>query len=737
MRFLEFDANYQVFFSQDNPHLQAFESLQDTYSRNDNILIVLAPASGDVFSTELLATVEALTRDAWQIPHSRRVDSITNFQYSEASRDGVIVRDLVNMADTLTSTERSELRRIVLNEPLLVNRLVSPSGHVTGINVLVQLLDTDADKVEAAVRHAEQLAESVRRAHPDVQVYLTGGLIMDHAFRAASIDDMTGLVPAVYLIIVITMMALLRSVSGTLATILVIGLSSATGMGLAGWMGIHLTPPSVGAATIIMTLAVADSIHILTTWRQELERGADRRAALVESLRVNMQPVFLTSLTTAIGFLSMNFSDAPPFRDLGNITTLGVIAAYVYSITLLPALMAILPIKVSVRRRDTAPTMSRLAEFVIRNRRRLFWGAGLCVVVLASGILRIELSDQFVEYFDERVAFRRHTDFTMQNLTGIYLMEYSLAAEGPQGIGDPVYLRHVERFADWFASQPETMHINSILPILKRLNKNLHGDDPRWYRLPDSRELTAQYLLMYEMSLPYGLDLNDQINLDKSATRFTVTLKNLSTRQLRELERRAASWMAEHLPPTMQSAATSPAIMFTYISERNIRSMLAGSVLAVLLISLTLVVVFRSIKMGLLSMIPNAVPSLMAFGLWGFLVGQVGLVVSVVFTMALGIIVDDTVHFLSKYLRARREQNLDAPDAVRFAFRTVGTAMWITTVILIAGFGLLSLSAFELNAATGQLTAITIAFALAADFLFLPPLLMSLDRRGSSTSRSA
>jgi hypothetical protein len=168
--------------------------------------------------------------------------------------------------------------------------------------------------------------------------------------------------------------------------------------------------------------------------------------------------------------------------------------------------------------------------------------------------------------------------------------------------------------------------------------------------------------------------------------------------------------------------------MFSHIGERNIRSMLTGTALALVLISGILAVALRSVKIGLISLIPNLVPALTAFGLWGFIVGQVGLAVSVVTAMSLGIVVDDTVHFLSKYLRARREQGKSAEDAVRYSFHTVGTALWSTSLILVAGFYILTFSGFTLNADMGLLTAIVIAIALVVDFLFLPPLLMKLDR---------
>jgi predicted RND superfamily exporter protein len=448
---------------------------------------------------------------------------------------------------------------------------------------------------------------------------------------------------------------------------------------------------------------------------------------MVESLRINLQPIFLTSLTTAIGFLSMNFSDAPPFRDLGNIVAMGVMAAFFISITLLPALMLILPVRVKPGATNHSRRMDNFADFVVERRNFLFFAVGFIVVALVIFIPRNELNDEFIEYFDKTVDFRNATDFSSENLTGIYTIDYSLSAGESGGISEPEFLDRVEAFANWYETQPEVLHVNTLTDIMKRLNKNMHADEPEWYRLPDQRNLAAQYLLLYEMSLPYGLDLNNQIDVGKSATRMTVTVKNISSNEMLALEGKAQEWLHENAPG-MRADGASPSVMFAHIGHRNIRSMLTGTSVALVLISLILVVALRSIKIGLISLVPNLAPAAMGFGLWGLLVGEVGLGLSVVTGMTLGIVVDDTVHFLSKYLRARREQQLAPADAVRYAFSTVGTALWVTSLVLIAGFMVLTQSPFKLNSDMGLVTAITIAFALIADFLFLPPLLMKVDK---------
>ncbi len=727
-RLISFTTNYRVFFSDDNPQMLAFEELENTYVKNDNVLLVLAPDDGKIFSREMLSIVEEVTEKAWQVPYSNRVDSITNFQYSEAEEDDLIVRDLISNAATFSDEELDKVRDIAINEPLLVTRLISEKADVTGINVTVQMPRIDESKeTPEVVSFVRNMADEIRAAHPDVKVYLTGMVMLNNSFAESSKKDMASLIPISFVVMLLLIALLVGGFTGTFVTLLVILFSIMSAMGLGAYFGMPLSPPSASAPTIILTVAIANCVHILATFIHEMRRGLSKDDALKESLRVNLQPVFLASLTTAIGFLTMNFSDVPPFRHLGNFVSMGVLVSFILSISLLPATISLLPVKVKERKDDDDRLMSKFADFVVNKRTPIFWGIAGIILILISALPRNELNDIFVHYFDESVAFRTDSDYTTENLTGLYNIEYSLEAADAGGIGNPEFLREIENFANWYREQPETLHVNILTDIAKRLNKNMHADDESYYVIPDTRNLSAQYLLLYEMSLPYGLDLNNQINIDKSATRMTATLKTISSNNLIDLENRAQQWLRENTHHIVQADGSGTSIMFANIGKRNIVSMLFGTTVALVLISLVLIFAFRSLKIGLISLVPNLVPAAMGFGLWGLMVGEIGLSLSVVASMSLGIVVDDTVHFLSKYLRARREKKLGSEDAVRYAFTTVGRALLITSIVLIVGFLILSTSSFELNSGMGLLTAIVIAFALFADFLFLPTILMKIE----------
>ena len=727
-RFLSFSTDYRVFFSKDNPQLVAFETLQNTYTKNDNIMFAVEPKDGKVFTQKNLAIIEEITQASWQIPYSIRVDSITNFQHTWSNLDDLVVQDLVEDSLNFTGIQLKKVRTIALSEPLLLNRLITPSTNITGINITINRPEKSITETPEVVAFARNMKNQFQKKYPEINIYLTGVVFMDNAFNEAGEGDMKSLVPFMYGIVLIVMALSLRTFWGTLTTILIMAFSILTGMGTAGWSGISLTPISANAPTIILTLAVADSIHILVTLFYEMQHGKPKYEAIRESLRVNHQPVFITSLTTAIGFLSLNFSDSPPFQDLGNIVAVGVMAAYVYSVLFLPAMMAILPLRVKTVASSNNIIIDSLGDWVIRNRNLLFWSMIIVITFLSIQIPKNVIDEKFNEYFDTRYQFRIDNDYVEENLTGFESIEYSLGAGESGGISNPEYLKNLERFANWYRQQPGVIYVSTLTDTMKRLNKNMHGDDRSYYRLPDERDLSAQYLLLYELSLPFGLDLNNQINIDKSSTRLTVILESISTQDALALENSAQKWLKQNAPPEMASHGASPLIMFSHIAMRNIDSMMVGTFFALLLTSAILVAVLRSFKLGLISTIPNLIPMAMTFGVWGWVVGEIGLAVSVVAPVALGIIVDDTVHFLSKFRRARVELGKTTEEAIRYSFHTVGTALILTSIVLVCGFLVMTLSGFRMNVQLGFMTTIAIVCALLADFLFLPSLLMKLDR---------
>ena len=727
--FLKLSTDYRIFFSEDNPELLALESLENTYGKNDNILFMVVPADGDATSEQALAAAVWLTDRAWQTPYSTRVDSIANFQHTTADGDDLLVRDLVDSTTLGKAEQRARIRTIALADPRLAGNLLSWDGDVSAVNVTVELpAEEQTVRVPEIAEFARGLAVEAEERFSGIDVRVVGTVMIGHVFSEASVESQMIFLPLSMAIMALVLALFTRHFAGVAATGLVIVFSIVAAMGLGGWTGLPFSPPTAPAPTIVLMIVVANCVHLLVTQLQRMQAGEPKRVAIVESVRVNLYPVFLASVTTALGFLAMNFSEVPPHRHLGTFVAFGIIASFLLSVTFLPALLSLLPTRAPSAGRSDDPPMAAIAEFVVHRRRILLFGSSAAVLALLAAVPRNELNDVLVHFFDESIEFRQDMDFLDERLSGNTILEYSLVSPGPGEFADPAYLADVSAFAEWFRAQPETRHVTVITDTFRQLNKSMHGDDPDAYRLPESRDLASQYLLLYELSLPFGLDLNNRIDVDRAATRLTVTAKTLSSADVLALNERAEAWLEASAPHIVQAEGTGVALMFAHIGQRNIQAMLVGTVIVLAGISLLLLLAFRSFRLGLVSLVPNFVPAVIGFGIWGLAVGEIGTSLSVVVAMTVGIVVDDTVHFLSKYRRARHEHGWPPDEAVRYAFKTVGRAMVTTTAVLVAGFLILLLSPFIPTAQVGLLTAIIIAFALVADFVLLPPLLMAIDR---------
>ncbi len=724
---LKNDPDNRVFFAEDDPKLIALEALENTYTKSDNVYFALAPKSGSVFTQKALTAIVELTEQSWQIPYSSRVDSLSNFQYTRADGDDLLVSDLIESPEQLGSDAISNIEKIALGKEFLINRLLSSDGSVSGLNITVQKPADNDNAIFEIVDTVEQIVADFEQKYPQIKLYVTGGVMFDVAFAQLPAQENQLLVPLMFGLILLIVGVSLKTVWATASVIILIALSVGVAMGLCGWSGTVLNAGTTGAPVIIPTLAVAHCVHMLVSTRQKMTQGLSQKAAIVESMRINFAPIFITCTTTAIGFLSLNFSEAPPFRLLGNIVALGVMVSFVLSVTMLPAFLSLVKLKPITGRSWLQPIMGSVADFVIKHFRVLSVVLPLLVIALAFGTTKIELDDNFIEYFSDKFELRRDTDFVEQNLTGLNAIEFSIPAAGEGGISDPAYLTGIDEFSGWLMQQPNVTNVGALSVTMKELNQSMHAGDPAYYRVPESRELAAQYLLLYEMSLPYGLDLNNAIDVSKSQSRVFAIIQKDSSGDMRDLNVKAEQWLKDN-HPALFAQGNGLSMAFAYVSERNIRSMLFGSLLALLSISLILIVALKSVRTGLISLVPNLVPAAMALGIWGYLVGEVGLSVAVVVAVTLGIVVDDTVHFLTKYLKSRRA-GMTVEAAIRETMQTVGVALWITSLALMAGFGVLFLSGFKVNSEMGVLSAVTILIALIADYLLLPSILMRFDTK--------
>ena len=726
---LEMVGDYRIFFDDDNPQLLALENFEQTYGKNENVVFLIVPEDGDATSRTALLASLWLTDQGWQTPYSRRVDSIANFQYTTADGDDLFVRDLVDPARIDEAAERAKIREIALAEPRIAGAVLGRNGDVSVVSVTIELPAGDQlAPVSEVAEFARGVARSAEERFPGIGVRVVGTVLINHTFIEESLNSQMVFLPASLAIMAIILGVVTRSAAGVATTGAIMVFSILASMGLGGWAGMPFSPPISPAPTIVLMIVVANCVHLLVTLQQRMLAGMEKREAIIASIEINLHPVFLASLTTALGFLSMNFSEVPPYRDLGNFVALGITACFALSVTFLPAMLALLPIKPVSDKRLGGALLGATAKFALAHRKAMMLAWGALIAVMLMVIPRNELNDVLVHFFDERVEFRQDTDFMDEHLSGNTVLEFSLEAAESGGVTDPLFLAEVAEFGEWLETEPAVRHVSVVTDTFKQLNKSMHGDDPSAYRIPASKELAAQYLLLYELSLPIGLDLNNQIDTTRSATRVTVSAETLYSNDLLALNERASAWLEEHASHTAAYSGTGPSALFAYIGQRNIRAMVLGTLVVLLAISAILLFALKSIRLGLVSVVPNVLPALVGFGVWGLTVGQVSLALSVVAAMTVGIVVDDTVHLLAKYRRARQTLGYDPERSIHYAFETAGRALFTTTMVLVCGFMIFALSTFIPTAQVGVLASLIIATALVADLSLLPALLLAVDR---------
>ncbi|MEN7342103.1 MAG: MMPL family transporter [Pseudomonadota bacterium] len=726
---LSLETDESIFFADENPNYQAEQALTRTYGKTDNVMWVIAPSGGDVFTPRAATLLNALTDEGWRVPYARRVDSLNNYQHTTASDDVLTVSDLIPATSLNDENRLREIRDTALSEPELVYRWVSPSGHVAAVNVMLNMPEDDQIAVPEIAQYARDLTAQYRERYPDIEIYLLGSAIGDQTFDELSINDFFKFIPIVVAIVVVLLTLTLRSISATIAVLVIVATSILATLGIAGALGFKLNAATVAVPSIVMTLAVADAVHMISVFLAAHRSGTPRLDAIRQALSTNLQPILLTTLTTAIGFLGLNYSEVPPFQDLGNIVAIGVVVALLCTLGILPVLLGWLPFKQTSH--GSRRGMATLADFLLTHRKALTLTFGFIALVLVSFVPRNTLEDDFIEYFSTDLPLRQAADFTIDNLTGPFVMSFSFDSGRANGITDPQFLNRVEAFMNWARSQPEVIYVAGFTDTLKRLNQDLHDDDPQMRVLPQQSDLAAQYLLLYEMSLPFGLDLNNQISFDKSAMRVDVRIGGERTRGIVDLAARAEAWLEQNMPDLATPGAGAD-VSWANIGQRNIDAMLTGSLLALGLITLTLIVTLKSLRFGLMSLIPNLLPAAIAFGIWGLLVGHINLAAAVVFSMTIGIVVDDTVYLLTKYLHARRQQGLEPVAAMHYAITTVARALLVTSITLTAGFMTLATSDFNLNVTSGVMIAIVVSSAVIYDLVLLPSLTIWVDERFGS-----
>ena len=726
---INFNPDINAFFPENDTLTTSHLSIEDTYSSMDNAVIGIGVKEGTVFTNEVLSLIEDLTERAWKTPHSLRVDSLSNYSYVSADGDDLYIEPFLEGSSAYDLKTLKEKELIIEEEELAYGAIISKDKKTSLINIVFDPPRKDIEaEYQESLNYVLGFLEEARKNHPEVDLIISGIVYMEYQSPMLLKAQMPKLMPTAILVILLTLFLLLRSLVAVAGSFLVILMSVVSAMGSIGFMSGDIAQPFIMVPILIATLAVADCVHLFTLYFQNLDSSRKSKEAMLESLKLNLQPLFLTSLTTAIGFLSLNLAPVEPLRGIGNGVAVGVFLAFIFTVLLLAPIVSYFNVKQSKNINFQKNIARKLGRFSIKNYKRLLVIVPVISCFLMAFIPLNKTNDNPLEFYSERyTTSAADSKWISQRIGGTFPVSYELNSQGI--VSDPEFLREVDKFSEWLASNKEVLHVSSLSKIMKNLNKTLHGKQEEWNIIPTEPDLSAQYLFFYEMSLPYGLDLTNSISQNKESIKLVASLKELGSLEYREFAKRVENYASQNMPEDMVSIGTGTRPIFAFMSNMLITQLIYALGIGIVLITATIILFFRSLRYGMLTSVTNLLPIGVAFGIWAIVSGEISMLVGIGMGTTLGIIVDFTVHFLSKYLHARRQKNLSAEEAVEYAFETVGFALIITSFSLILGF-LVLLQAFFIPI-HGFVLFSSIAFlsALIIDLLLFPALLITWDKR--------
>ena len=724
--FLETPTGYRAFVENDQPNYADILDLEEKYGMIDTLSFVIQPNEGDIFQKNVLKLTKELTEISWQTPHSTRVNSLTNHQYTTVNGDDINISDFIANVDTLNDSDLKNLKEIALKEKTIVNFILSKSARVSFINIYLDVPSEEG--FEDPINFAEEQKKIFNEKYPEIFVTVAGSARYSHNFQTAARTDATTMYPGFLILIIVLAYVFLRSALASLLSLIIIFLSILPSMGTVGWLGFEAQPPLIMAPIIILTIALAHCIHILSIALTNMSEGMNKETAMIESLKINFTPVFLTSFTTAVGMAGVNFGKIPAFSEMANTVVIGSGYSFILAVTILPALFMIMPVQSHGSPKLVLAVLRKLGSLIYKFKYYFIVFIGLTAILLASLLPNLYFDDDFDSYFDRVDDWVEVKNIVNDEFGSSFFIFANISSEQTDGITSPEYLEKVDEFAKWLEEQDEIATVTTIADVIKTLNQNMNGGFEEYYSIPDDKSLNAQYFLLYEFSVPYGMDLKNQMTADKAESRILIRMNMITSRESILFNDKVNLWLNENLDSFKSRGVVGIPIMMPYVYRENTDGLMRGLIFSFSLIVIVIGLSLRSFKFGLISIVPNIVPFVVSYGILAMITHIVSFSHTVSILISIGLVVDATIHFLTKFKKAN-SLNLSQEDAIQYCFKYVGYPIIIASVCLFSGFLFLLQSTFMTNYILGGMCALIIMVALLIDLLLLPALLLIFGKK--------
>lgn len=721
----QMDGSYRIWFGEGSQTLVEYDEFRSTFGNDDGIVIVFKDSNG-IFNKKALKSIDNITQALWKTKYIARVDSLTNYQYMHASEqdpDDIRIEDFIQNIDQATQEYLTQKEQIAINDSIIKGVFISSDATTTMISARLtpKVNDKEDKSIEIMDLIEKILAPEIART--GYKYHISGGPALNKSFTIIGTHDAMTFTPIILLASMILLFLLFRRVSGSLIPIAVVLMTFLTVLAVQVLLGFKLNNFTANLPVFVVAIGIADAVHIYSIWLLRRREGYSSYDSVLYSLSKNFLPVFLTSITTTIGFATLTISNVVPIFTLGIATASGAMLAFVISVLWMPALLLTLtkPIKTKILAKTKAKKPLGYGKFIVKHSKKIVFFTTIVFLVIGIGIFKVKVDSNTIRYFDKSVDIRQSTEFIMANLTGPMAYEIVIDSKEPQGIKEPKFMKTVQRFySDMYDEFDDVRHLSSLMDIIKRLNLIMTNKD----EIPNSKAIIAQYLFLYSMSLPQGMELNDKMDINEQKLRITGQINIVDTSKDLEIIDYINNWWSD---TDYSVSLQGQTVMFAHMQSDVTDTLIYSLSLALMLVSLVMLLIFRRIRLLWVFVLPNILPVALVVGIMGWIGINIDIGVAIAGAIIIGVAVDDTIHFLVKYFDARR-RGLNMEDTFDEVLRYAGRAILFTTIILTIAFSLFAFSTFTPNQNFGIVTAFALGVAFVIDLLLLPALLCLVDK---------
>ena len=712
---LRLEFSIEQLFTQDDPRVERFLQFRDEFSGVDNIIFLIYE-SNDPFSKENLDKNRQLIESLETIDGVESVTSLTNLELFTEGGDYLLqpVYEIIPYdTDSLLKAKKT-----IMQSELVRNYIISADGKMASIMIEIDRDYNDYDGRKRILSEIDQFQMVV-----DWKWHQAGLPVIRTRYVQYMIQDNIRFLFPVALVISILLALLFRSFAGVLLPLIVIGLTIIWTVGLMAKMGIDINIISYMIPTLLMIISVSDSVHFMVKYFQALHEFGHRREALFQTIKKIGTALMLTSVTTAVGFGALSFVNIKIVSEFGIFTAIGVFFAFIISILFLPSMFMLMKqtaddklinYNVGVR----VKVVQKISTLVRAYPKHIIISWCFIACIGTWGAVKINPHSKLLE--DLRPGNKLLDDMKVaENRMGAILpveIILEIMNDGPyEDIQDVEVMQFLDRVGAFMSAIPEIGKVMSVTQYIKEIHQAMNDGDPAFYQVPNSRNLISQYMLLYES------EFETFFNLDYTKLRIAAQIKDIDSRRSAEIEEEINNFIMVHAPNGVKAEVSGTAFIALRTNNYLVRNLAGSFFIAFIVVTLLMVILFRSVKMALISVVPNLIPMMMMAAVMGFFQISLRPSTAMTFAIAFGIAVDDTLHYLTRYRMELSDRHYQkANDATMMS---TGVAMMSTTAILVSGFMVLTLSEFTFSIQFGILSSITILSALIGDLTFLPALL--------------